>query len=281
MKNLRVSKLDIPSGWNEITCNQLIELEQLELSREEYSDYDYVFEQIAILCDLDIDDDIFFELVDDDITLILNELKWMKNNLTKSANKYFELDGFTYKKINPNEMIAAEWITFDYYITNNYKLYVKEIIATAYRRISIDKYGNEIMEKFEFDFNQRVNSFGNITLDNFPVYELIDFRKKCFDNFDLANRLEDDEDDEDDDFKINDEEDNIENNEDGPDMSKDNYVTRANKRELEAKNNIAKVYNWEKIMMDLANNNILDAYKILDIPIVYIFRVITMRKNID
>lgn len=281
MKNLRVSKLDIPSGWNEITCNQLIELEQLELSREEYSDYEYVFEQIAILCDLDIDDDIFFELVDDDITLILNELKWMKNNLTKSANKYFELDGFTYKKINPNEMIAAEWITFDYYITNNYKLYVKEIIATAYRRISIDKYGNEIMEKFEFDFNQRVNSFGNITLDNFPVYELIDFRKKCFDNFDLANRLEDDEDDEDDDFKINDEEEDIENNEDGPDMSKDNYVTRANKRELEAKNNIAKVYNWEKIMMDLANNNILDAYKILDIPIVYIFRVITMRKNID
>ena len=264
------SKIKIPKSWDELTCNQLLDLLDLENEKDDYNGYDFLFEQIAIICDMDSNDDIFYEITVEEINIILREMNWISQPFNHMANQYFELNGYKYKKIDFNAMLVAEWITFEYYITKNYKEYCREIIAASYRRIKTDDFGNEIMEEFDFDFNKRINEFDELTLNYLPIKEILDFRSSCFETFDLSNKLDDDDEeiiDEEIAEKIVDE------------NKPQTYREKANEQNESVQERINKIYNWEKICMDLTGNNIKDSYELLKIPIVYLFRIITMKKN--
>lgn len=269
----RISKLNLPKSWSDIKAYQLIELIELEEYKEEYEGYDFVIEQISILTGIFSDDDIFYELTDIEIMFILKEIQWLGTTLPNKNTvlNEFTLNGYNYKKINFNNMIAAEWLTLDYYCKNNYKLNVNNIIASCYRKYIIDDFGNEKMEEFTFDFDKRANEFKTLTLDHFPIQELLDFRESCFTNFQLTNKTNIEDDEEDIDEII----------EELPEDHIPNYREKAAMKENERYEKMNEAFSWEKLSLTLANDNIVDSHKILTLPILYIFNIISMKNIMD
>lgn len=271
MKILTQYKIQIPTQWNDLKVYQMVDLLELDSYKDEYSGYDFLIEQISILTELDSDNDIFFQLTEEELTLIQKELKWISTSkYLINTKKYFECNNFKYKKIDFTNMLVAEYITLDYYVTNTPLNFIREFITTCYRRYKIDEFGNEIMEPFTFDFEQRKYEFDQLPLDIFPLQEFIDFRNDCLTSFDLLHKTEtlDDED-------LDDEEDEyIEENEEL------NFREQQALEEAKQQEAIKRIFNWEKIFMNLTNNNIVESHKVLDLPILYLFRIITMLKHI-
>lgn len=265
-----MKRLKVPSNWGEISALHLIQLEELELEKDSFIDneYDYLFEQLAILCGLEPDDDIFYELTGEDVKKILKDLKWFKETHPSCKSNHFEWNGVHYKAINFETMKLAEWITLEGFILSNFKINAHRLLATVYRRTRIDEWGEEIMEPFTFDFEKRANEFLEAPLDKLPIKEFLEFRENCYNYFDLTNK-----DKEDSDEPIPEDE--------LMEDDKLNYRQKVAQQEKLEKERLQKVFNWEKLMLSLANNNVVDSHKVLELPVLYIFRVLTLLKNTD
>lgn len=256
-------KLKIPQNWNDLTIGQMIRLEEIILESDEYEPIDLIIAQLHILTGIDLYDPILYEMSDIELYNILDKLKWMSTTLPLNCPIYMEHNGIKYKKISFNEMIATEYQTLVYYLTHNYKLNAHYFIATCYRRYIIDEYQNEVKEKFEFDFEQRSESLKDCSMQFYPVQEFIDFRNLVYQVYDLTNKIEDDE-----------ESKEIINAE-----PVENYREKVNRLDQEERDKIHQQFNWEKLYMDLTKGDINASYKMLDLPILYIFNMITMLKN--
>lgn len=270
---MNMTKLILPNNWNDIYCWQLIELDEIFNVKDEFEDdIDFVIEQLSVLANVPIEDDRLYKYTNSEIHRIFShQLKFLTDDYLFKYNvapKYFELDGVTYKKINLNDLTVSEWMTMDYFINEGSKLNFHNLIATMYRRVRTDEFGNEIMEKFEFDFEKRAEEFKQLPVTYAPVAEFINFKNECFKNFDLTNKIDDDEVD---DTLLEDDE--VEEKKEG---------AKAKYRRMEAERlaKLTKLFNWEKLLMDLTNNNINEAHQMLELPVLFLFRIITMKKNL-
>lgn len=266
-----MKRLKIPSNWGEISALHLIQLEELELEKDSFAnnEFDYLFEQLAILCNLESsDDDVLYELTPNDIKVIVKQLQWFKDSVPSFTGGYFEWNDVKYKKIDFNSMSVAEWITIEGYVLNNFKANAHNLFASIYRKVKEDEWGNEITEPFTFDFNKRADEFMLAPLNKLPIKEFLQFREDCYTYFDLTNKNQDDSEE-----PVPEEE--LEEDE------KLNYRQKAVQQEKLEKERLMKVFNWEKLMLGFTNNNIVDSYKVLELPIIYVFRAITVQKNLD
>lgn len=258
-----MTKLKIPQTWSDLKVYQFLELIELEDFRNEYDGYDYLFEQLSILCELDIDDDIFYELKDSEIYEIQDKIKWVSSTLPNSVVDTFTFDGYDYKLIEFDKLTVSEWITIDHYLKTNFKENAHKLIASIYRRYQLDKFGNYKLEAFTFEFENRAKSFLQLNLDKLPLQKLIDFRTNVYKTFLLNKKQIDDE------------------VEEEMDLNKLNYREKANIRQKIEQEKIQQSFNWEKICMDVTNNDVVQAYNLLNTPVLWLFSIISMKNTLE
>lgn len=203
-------------------------------------------EQLAILCDLDLYSDEIMSLTPSDVAMNVRYLKWM-NELPKEHPKELIFDGVTYTKKPFNEVNVWEWRTLDYYFTNLSDGLYPNFIATCYQVKG---------EKWGFDLNERAEIFEDAPMSGFDVVGWVKFKNLCFEKYPLAGG------------KVVEE---IPDNE--------NYIQRAERLERERIERINASLNWEKIMLAICKGSPKEAYESMYLPILYIFRIITLIKE--
>lgn len=264
MMNQKLIEL-IPLGWDEVECWQLKELIEISENEDELSELEILFEKVSVLCNIPVDDERILKLRESEVIKMFKNLTFLSGAMAAQTPKYILHDDVEYKKISFDDMTAAEWIMAEHLLFKSYKKFGAEIATTVYRRYSINQFGEEIMEPFEFDYEKRVESFSNLTVDKIPFQELIEFRERCFEVFDLTNNIDEDDEPEDE------PEEDIQ-----PKTFREKYQEKA-AREQESLNN---TFRWDKLLMDLSGNDLKKSHELLDMPILYIFRIITMQKNL-
>lgn len=205
-----------------------------------------ILQQIASLCNLDFDDEKIMRLTSSEVRRIKHSLKWMEELPQKTPN-ILELNGKTYFKKPLNTMCVFEWRTYDYYTREPDENYIAQLIATMYQLEG---------EKWGYDLNDRAREFLNAPMSYWGLVEWFNFKKICFEKYPLAN----------DEVKAE-----IPENE--------NYLQKAARLEKERQDKINSALNWESIMLDLSNNSALEAYNAMHLSILYIFRLITLKKE--
>lgn len=263
-----MSIINIPNKWHDISILQLC-----QLADDNYINLDDFIQQLSILSGVDSDDECFYYLTDKDLSDFRDKLKFLSTPIPHHMSNYMTLNDIEYKLIDFNNMLVSEWITLEHYLGTNYKIHSAEIMATVWRRYIINEYGNEILEPFTYDFKERSEEMLSATLDYFPIYSLIEMRDKIFSNYKLNTDTPDDEDDDED-------EDDYYFDEDDEDDKQLNYRDRAKQIEQKEKENNNSTYNWERILMSLSNDNANEAYKLLSVPILWIFSLISMKNTI-
>lgn len=257
----------LPKNWTEITILQLY-----ELNSETFNNLEGFLSQLSILSGMDNNDEEFYYLTNDDLKKYRSDLSFLSTPIPYHMSNYMELDGVEYKMINFDMMLVAEWITLEHYITTNFKTHAAEIMAVVWRRYTVDEFGEERLESFDFDFNRRVAIMLHATIDFYPIKKLLEHREHIYNtnNLNIVDYEDIDEDEvEEHNLLIEEEEEN----------HTLNYRERAKKKEEEEKKQIHQVYNWERILLNLANDDSRQAYELLSVPISWVFNIISMKNS--
>jgi hypothetical protein len=238
------------SIWDNLTFSKLIELSQITENTE-----NGILEQIQICYDLT--DEAIYDLSVIDLLSYkknITQLKYFPNHIENSIKILDE----EYHKIKLDELTLGEWIDLDNYLTNNFLENSTKIMNLLYRRIKIDEWSNKIFEPNIYE--DRSNIFNDINVRYFPINEILDFRKNVFETFTLNNDIEEDDE-----------------NDDENDLT---YQEKARIKDEKERKKIKEKFQWEKLLINLSNDNLKLGYDLLNIPVLYIFNMITL-KNLE
>ena len=206
-----------------------------------------ILEQVAFLCGLDIHNDEIMSLSFKEVMTIKKSLEWIKTPPTENTPPTIQLNGLTFIKQPINSISVFEWRTYDYYTRQTDENLIAHFIATMYKTH---------IDEWDYDLNKRAILFEDLTMDYWGVNEWVKFKKLCFEKYPLAS-------------------DTVETTEN----TEENYLQRSHRIEAERKQKIANALNWEKIMLAISNDSALEAYKAMRLPVLYVFRVLTLRKE--
>lgn len=207
---------------------------------------DDILEQISILCGVSLEEVI--NLNYKRVKSIQRQLLWMQEP-PEETPETLEVHGQKYKKKPLSKMCVFEYRTYDYYGRENSHEFIKEMIATMYQ-FENDKWG-------DFEVAKRAEDFNDVTMDYWGISEFLKFKNLCFERFPLSEKSE---------------------NAEEADLSKMNYIERANFKEQQEKNKVNQSLNWELIMMSINNDSMIDAYNAQFLPVLHAFRIISAKK---
>lgn len=259
----------IPKSWDELKIYQLIELAKLESFRDKYDSYTFLFHQLCILLNIKMDDEYFYRLTDREIVEIIKQIKFLNKPLNGKSER-IRYKGVEYEPINLNNMLFAEWIEMEHYILNDYNLNSNRLMALYYRRYKVDEWGNIELEPYTFNVEERAELFNDLSLSKAPIDKMIKFREQVYSTLLLTRSVIDDED-----------------NFDVPDAlkpdketkSRKTYRDRAMEEEEDIHTQLGKRYGYNKLLMDLAGDDIYKSYDLLKLPALYVFNMISMKNH--
>jgi len=248
----------IPKGWVEIRTEQYIEL--LSLDNTDYNSMSvYNLEVLSIISDTDKDDDVWQDMDIDDLFVIYNNTKWLLNEPNKKHLK--EIDNKELKDFNT--LTLGEFIDIQYFFNDNYISNIHLICAILFKQYKLDEWNNKIYEPYEYNIYERSNTYLEIPITN--IYGIISNYLEWKDNFMTSyTNL----------FEV---EANITEEEmyEGLDQ---NEIDELN-AELEADKQLSK-WNWERILYDLSGGNITKFNDILNMNIILVFNILSMKKEL-
>jgi uncharacterized protein YwgA len=247
--------MNIPNSWNEISLEKYLELIEVDLN-EEYSFFTKSLEKLCIITDSDE----WEEEPSNVVYKVVSDNKWILT--PPSINYKLKIDLWSLKPFN--KFTLAEWIDLEKYIID--KKY-QNIIALSYRKTKEDEWGNIIFEPYSFNCNERSNQFLNYSInDVFGVIESsIKFRDDLLNSFrELFESVEEE------DFEVTDEEKQLMSNEEIKEI----------KEEIK-KDNEKKHYSWQKLLDDISGGNWSYIESILNLPVVFVFNMMMMKKKFN
>ncbi len=253
--------LILPNNWNDISNWQAKELAILTDNIDEYEELDYIFELISIVTNLNVEDERIQTLKKSELYEINKKLRFISNDFVYNndlSEIYIEVNGIKYKRIAAIDMSVSQYINADSFITNP-MLNCSELMANFYRRYYLDEFGNEILEKDSFDFEQRTKEFEDYSFGMGTIAFFMNFKKECFANYKLVDET-------------------IEENEENGEKEHLTYRERIKKEDEEEQEQLNRIFNWDILLMNLSGNDIQKSWELLDLPITYLFRIITLKK---
>jgi hypothetical protein len=244
--------IHLPKQWNDVTVEQFIEFNKIDASQ---GSYHYNSEALSILSDLPIED--IEELDVDEMRQLIKDNKWCKSEPSKRyKHELLEL------KLKPfNKLCLYEYIDLDYYFGQNYIENLANVCAILYRNTKLNEWGDEVMEPYDFDCTIRADKFLDLPITD--VYGLIheflkfrdDFLKK-YENLFMG------------------EADDPLTNEEKAELDPEEI------KEIEKEQQSAK-WSWELMIYSLSKGDITKSDKIGALPLVYVFNVLGMKKELD
>ena len=243
-------KNKLPKAWNQITIESFIELRTL-------SDEDGVFNyQIDVLCTLldcypeDLDDITIEELED-----LLIEVKFIKDEPLKNYKKEIGV----YKLKPFNKITLGEFISLESYFSDNYIQKLLNIVAILYRRVRVNEYGDNVLETYNYNSNDRLDWFLDFAVTD--VYgllpEYIKFRDDIIDQYKnlMSESYEDD-------------------------FETDSTLDAEEQKEIEEEKK-QKKWAWEQLIWSLCNEDLTKFHAVCELPLILVFNFLGMKKELS
>jgi hypothetical protein len=165
-------------------------------------------------------------------------------------------------KLKPfSKLTLYEYIDLDYYVSNGYIVNLDKICAICYRQSRDNEWGEEILEPYDYDCTIRAEKFYDLPITDVYgiIHEFLKFRDNFLKNYENLFSGELDE-------ELTDEE----RQEMDPDEIK----------EIEKEQSLAK-WSWEQTIYSLTNGDITKSDKVGNLPLIYVFNIISMKKELD
>lgn len=244
--------INLPKQWSQVTLEQFIEFNQIA---KDQGAYYYNSEALSILSNEPIEVIEDFDV--DELTELIRENSWCASEPSKRYKH--EVLGMKFKPFS--KLTLYEYIDLDYFFTDNYITNLHKVCAILYRQTKLNEWGDEIMEPYDFDCNIRAEKFLDLPITDVYgiVHEFLKFRDnflKTYENLFTGEA----------DTPLTDEE-------------KANMDPEEIK-EIEQEEKQAK-YSWEQTIYGLTNGDITKSDKIGVLPLVYVFNILSMKKELD
>jgi hypothetical protein len=241
--------MNLPKNWTQVTVSQWQELSQIDPT-EFNSVFLQTIEALSILSDTDPE-----ELEDLDPEELLNLASKVQFIKREPSNKPKDLvKGFRLKPLDA--LTLGEFIDMEYYTTNlaeNFTL----ILSILYKRWKSDEWNNLVFEPYTYKLNERKDVFNEVSINdvfgavnNYITYSN-DFKKRYENLFNpVIEETETEELDED-------------------DLKAEAEEQRFNK------------WSWEKLLYDLANQDLTKIDAVTDLPLVFVFNMLSMVEELQ
>ena len=244
--------IQLPKQWSQVTLEQYIEFNKID---KDQGAYYYNSEALSILADEPID--VIEDLDVDEMKELIQQNKWCLSEPSKMYKH--EVLGMKFKPFN--KLTLYEFIDLDYYFVNDYISNMANICAICYRQSRVNEWGEEVLEPYEFDCTIRAEKFLDLPVTD--VYgilqEFIKYRDTFLKNYENLFSGELDED-------LTDEE----RRELDPEEIK----------EIEKEKRQAK-WSWEQTIYGLTKGDITKSEKVGALPLIYVFNILSMKKELD
>lgn len=248
-----MNNFTLPKSWGDVTLSQYQELQTM--SEVGYnSAYTQKLDIIAMFNDTSIEDDIFKDMYIDELSEMLDGIKWVftEPNINFS-NKIGEYEFKPFIKLTLGEFIDLEHFFSTDFIANLHK-----ICAIFYKRHRADEWGNIIEEPYIYDLDKRGESYLDININS--IYGIISHYKENRENvMNIYNII----------FQDNTELDDVEG------LSE--WEIEEIKKEIEEDKKKA-IWSWPAMIHRLANGDVTKYDAITNLPLIFIFNEMAMRK---
>ncbi len=240
--------MNLPKSWNEVRVEQWVELNSID-PQEFNSVFLQTLEGISILSDTDPEE--LEDLSPEELIELASKISFIKrepSNTPKQAVK-----GFMLKPLDA--LTLGEFIDLEYYssqLATNFTL----LLSILYKRWKRDEWGNLIFEPYSYSIMSRKDTFQDVSINevfgavnNYVNYSN-DFKKR-YEN--LFNPVIEEE-----------------------EVELDEEDIKAEQQE--------KVFNkwsWEKLLYDLSNQDLTKVDAITDLPLVFVFNMLSMVEELQ
>ena len=244
--------MHLPKQWSQVTLEQFIEFNKID---KDQGAYYYNSEALSILADEPIE--VIEDLDVDELNELIKDNKWCASEPSKRYKH--EVLGMKFKPFN--KLTLYEFIDLDYYFTDNYITNLDKVCAICYRQSRVNEWGDEILEPYEFDCNLRAERFLDLPITDVYgiVNEFLKYRDTFLKNYENLFSGEVDE-------ELSEEE----RRELDPDEVK----------EIEQEQKLAK-WSWEQTIYGLTKGDITKSEKVGALPLIYVFNILAMKKELD
>lgn len=232
--------LILPKNWEEITVREYLK----------FLNANDVLEQVSILSKKSVYSLEIMRLTNSDVREIKKRLLFMQT-APKETPEILIIDDVEYLKKPINKINVFEWRSYEFFTREKNELNIQNMIAVMYQKQG---------EEWGYDLNKRAEIFLDAPMNFWNINEWAEFRKLCFEKYPLAG-------------------DKTGGNDVQNMPEKENYLERSRRLEAERVERINSALNWEKIMLSLCNDSLKESYEAMYLPVLYVFRVLTLRKE--
>ena len=240
----------LPKKWSDISVEKFIEISDID---KELGPWHYNSEILSIITDEPIET--IEDLEIDILNAYIDQCKWAMSQPSKQYKH--KLLGMQIKPLA--KLSLFEYIDLDYFFNNNYLKNIDKICAILYRQVKTNRWGEEILEPYDYDINTRADKFLDLPITEVYgiIHEFIKFRENFLDVY--ANLFgEVDEITEEDRATLDVEE----------------------IKDLEQEKKESK-WSWERMLYGLTNGDITKTEAVGALPLTYVFNVLGMKKELN
>jgi hypothetical protein len=240
--------VNLPRNWNEVNVNQWLELNTID--DEEYNSvFLQTIEALSILSDTDPE-----ELEDLDPEELIDLAKKVSFVKREPSNKPKELvKGLKLKPLD--RLTLGEFIDLEHYamqFVQNFDI----LLSILYKRWKTDEWGNLIFEPYSYSIMSRKDTFQDVSINEVygAVKNYIDYSndfKKRYENLFNPVIEEDDTELDEDDLKA------------------------------EAEEKVFTKWSWEKLLYDLANQDLTKIDAVTDLNLIFVFNMLSMVEDLQ
>ena len=237
--------MQLPKNWNSLTTSQFIELKALK--EEDFGSlFLYNLEVLSIVTDTDPEE--LEDLEPEKLVEYIYELNFLRREPSKSATK--EIDNLRFKPFN--QLTFGEFIDLEYYFSNDFVTNLTNICALCYRKTQYNNWNVEEFEPYRFNPVDRSWEFmsTSITETYGVIPEYLKFRGELMQSYE--NLFMPDVEDTGEDL-------------DPEDLKEEQEEQRFKK------------WGWEKVIYDLAGEDITKADQITDLPLIMVLNFMSMK----
>ena len=241
--------MNLPRNWNEITVNQWVELNTID-TNEFNSLFLHTIEGLSILSDTEPDE--FEDLDPEELLELAAKVRFIQR---EPSNKPKEMvKGLRLKPLD--SLTLGEFIDLEHYtkqLAENFTI----LLSILYKRWKTDEWGNIVFEPYVYPLMSRKEVFNDVSINDVygAVNNYVNYSKDFKSRYEnLFNPV-------------------IEETE-TEEMDEDDI-----KAEQEEK--VFTKWSWEKLLYDLSNQDLTKVDSITDLPLVFVFNMLSMVEELQ
>ena len=241
--------MNLPKSWNEITVSQWVEFNSID-QEEHNSVFLYTLEALSILSDTDPEE--LEDLSPEELIDLSSQVSFIKREPSNKPNELVR--GFRLKPLDA--LTLGEFIDIEHYVSQSVQNFTI-LLSILYKRWKTDEWGNIVFEPYVYKIDKRIHEWDNISINevfgavnNYITYSN-DFKKR-YENLFNPSIPEDEESELD-----------------------------AEDRKAEQEEKVFSKWSWEKLLYDLSNQDITKIDAVTDLPLVFVFNMLSMVEELQ